>query len=298
MRLTGMTPTGVPHLGHYVSILRNPQDSLCLVADYHAMVKGSTDLRGNSRVLHAAFEATGADPTKIYTQSSIPEVLELYWILNCMTPKGMLNRSHAYFSALQGDQGRIQAGLFNYPVLMAADILLVNADTVVIGRDQLSHMELAAFLANRFNKRYGEVFRIPTYEVTDILPGRDGLKMGKSAGNSIPLFSSPEQLLKDIKGIKTDSRLPGEPKDIIPIFDLWKAFATEEQTGEMRVAFREGIGWGDFKVKLFNLINDEIKDARERYYELMSKPYRPVNDVYYTARNTLDKVKELVWSKT
>jgi tryptophanyl-tRNA synthetase len=235
----------------------------------------------------AAWLACGLDPAKVwfYRQSDIPEIPELTWLLTCIAGKGLLNRAHAYKAAVDRNRGEgedddagINAGLFMYPVLMAADILLFNADKVPVGRDQVQHIEMARDFAQRFNHLYGaEHFVLPEAVIEEqvaTLPGLDGRKMSKSYDNTIPLFAPREQLKKLIYSIVTDSRAPGEAKDTegSALFQLYQAFASAEETDAMRKAFAEGIGWGDAKQKLFERIDAEVAPLRERYEALIAHP--------------------------
>ena len=219
-----------------------------------------------------------------YRQSDIPEIAELAWILNCVTAKGLMNRSHAYKSAVQNniegnedtDYG-ITMGLFSYPVLMAADILLFKASVVPVGRDQIQHVEMARDIAQRFNHIYGQIFPLPEVKIdqnVDTLVGLDGRKMSKSYNNTIPIFGSEKQLKKSINKIKTNLLEPGQPKDPDDsiVFQFWKAFAGQPQIDEMRNKFLNGISWGEAKKELFNLINTELAEPREKYNQLMAQP--------------------------
>jgi tryptophanyl-tRNA synthetase len=296
--LTGITTSGTPHLGNYVGAIRPAiaashapgVESFYFLADYHALIKVNDPARVQRSTLEiaAAWLASGLDPDKVwfYRQSDIPEIPELTWLLTCVAAKGLLNRAHAYKAAVdrnvaEGDDpdAGITAGLFMYPVLMAADILLFNADKVPVGRDQIQHIEMARDIGARFNHLYGEHFTLPQAQIEEhvaTLPGLDGRKMSKSYDNTIPLFCSRNELKKLIAGIVTDSRAPGEPKDADAsnVFELYRAFASTEETAAMRKAFAEGIGWGDAKQKLFDRIDAEIAPLRERYETLISEPAR------------------------
>ena len=228
--------------------------------------------------------ALGLDPQRVvfYRQSDIPEIPELTWLLTCMTAKGLMNRAHAYKAVVQENEAAgedpdfgITMGLFSYPVLMAADILLFNATHIPVGRDQIQHIEMARDIAQRFNHHYGEHFVLPDAVVDDdvaVLQGLDGRKMSKSYGNTIPLFLDEKQLRKHINRIKTNLLEPGEPKDPddATVFQIWRAFASPAQTAEMRAAFAAGIAWGEAKKRLFELVNDELAPARSRYEALLA----------------------------
>jgi tryptophanyl-tRNA synthetase len=295
--LTGITTSGTPHLGNYVGAIRPALlasrapgvESFYFLADYHALVKVQEPARVQRSTLEiaAAWLACGLDPDTVwfYRQSDIPEIPELTWLLTCIAGKGLLNRAHAYKAAVdrnrsegEDDDAGINAGLFLYPVLMAADILLFNANKVPVGRDQVQHIEMARDFAQRFNHLYGEHhFVLPEAAIEEqvaTLPGLDGRKMSKSYDNTIPLFAPREQLKKLIYSIVTDSRAPGEAKDTegSALFQLYRAFAGIEETSAMRQAFAEGIGWGDAKQKLYERIDAEVAPLRERYDALVAHP--------------------------
>jgi tryptophanyl-tRNA synthetase len=294
--LTGITTSGTPHLGNYVGAIRptvrasqQPQvDSFLFLADYHALIKVDDPLRVQRSTLEiaATWIACGLDPARVtfYRQSDIPEIPELTWFLTCVCGKGVLNRAHAYKAAqdknaaagTEPDDG-VTAGLFMYPVLMAADILMFNAHQVPVGRDQIQHIEMARDMAASFNHLYGEYFVLPEAVVDDnvaTLPGLDGRKMSKSYDNTIPLFAPREQLKKLINGIVTDSRAPGEPKSTegSALFQIYQAFATPAETAAFSQAFANGIAWGDAKQQLFDRIDQEIAPMRATYERLMANP--------------------------
>ena len=294
--LTGITTTGTPHLGNFVgsirpsvaASLRPGVQSFYFLADYHALIKCEDPARIQRSTLEiaASWLAAGLDPEKVtfYRQSDIPETTELTWLLTCVTGKGLLNRAHAYKAAQdknaaagrEPDDG-VTAGLFMYPVLMGADILIFNAHKVPVGRDQIQHIEMARDMAASFNHLYGEHFTLPEAAIDEhvaTLPGLDGRKMSKSYDNTIPLFSSREQLRKLIGGILTDSRAPGEPKDVegSALFQIYQAFATPEETDALRRQYAEGIAWGDAKQLLFERIDRDVAPMRERYDDLMAHP--------------------------
>ena len=294
--LTGITTSGTPHLGNYVGAIRpaieagRDQDyqSFFFLADYHALIKcqDPETVHRSTLEIAAAWLALGLDPEQVvfYRQSDIPEIPELTWFLTCMTAKGLMNRAHAYKAAVQANQEAgededfaITMGLFGYPTLMAADILMFNAQRIPVGRDQIQHVEMARDIAQRFNYHYGEHFVLPEAQVDDqvaVLQGLDGRKMSKSYNNTIPLFLAEKQLKKHINKIKTNLLEPGEPKDPdgSAVFQLWQAFATAQQSAEMRDQFAEGIAWGEAKKQLFELINGQLKEPRERYYQLIDNP--------------------------
>jgi tryptophanyl-tRNA synthetase len=294
--LTGITTSGTPHLGNYVGSIRPSVrasktlgvESFYFLADYHALIKVDEPARIQRSTLEiaASWLAAGLDPAHVtfYRQSDIPEIPELTWFLTCVTGKGVLNRAHAYKASVDKNTAAgidpdadVTAGLFMYPVLMGADILMFNAHKVPVGRDQIQHIEMARDMAASFNHRYGEHFVPPQAEIEEsvaTLPGLDGRKMSKSYDNTIPLFSSREQLKKLIASIKTDSRAPGEPKDTegSALFQIYQAFATEEETAKLRQAYAEGIAWGDAKTLLLNRIDQEIAPMRATYEDFMAHP--------------------------
>ncbi|WP_138516377.1 tryptophan--tRNA ligase [Rhodoferax bucti] len=294
--LTGITTSGTPHLGNYVGSIRPAVrasktpgvESFYFLADYHALIKIDEPERIQRSTLEiaASWLAAGLDPSHVtfYRQSDVPEIPELTWFLTCVTGKGVLNRAHAYKASVDKNTAAgvdpdadVTAGLFMYPVLMGADILMFNAHKVPVGRDQIQHIEMARDMAASFNHRYGEHFVPPQAEIEEsvaTLPGLDGRKMSKSYDNTIPLFSSREQLKKLIAGIKTDSRAPGEPKDTegSALFQIYQAFASEEETAKLRQAYAEGIAWGDAKTILLERIDQEIAPMRAAYENYMAHP--------------------------
>lgn len=295
--LTGITTSGTPHLGNYVGAVRPAiaasrapgTESFYFLADLHSLIKAQDPDRTQRSTLEiaATWLACGLDPEHVwfYRQSDVPETTELTWLLTCVAGKGILNRAHAYKAAVdrnraegEDDDAGITAGLFMYPVLMAADILIFNAHKVPVGRDQIQHIEMARDFAQRFNHIYGdEFFVLPEALVDDnvaTLPGLDGRKMSKSYGNTIPLFAPRAELKKLIFSIVTDSRAPGEPKDTegSALFQLYQAFASEQETAAFAQAFADGIGWGEAKQALFERIDAEIAPLREKYEALIADP--------------------------
>ncbi|EED35319.1 tryptophanyl-tRNA synthetase [Luminiphilus syltensis NOR5-1B] len=294
--LTGITTSGTPHLGNYVGAIkpaieasrRSDTDAYLFLADYHALIKceDPEQVARSSKEIAAAWLALGLDPagSHFYRQSDIPEVAELCWILCCNTAKGLMNRAHAYKAAVQANDASnddpdfgIKMGLFSYPILMAADILIFNAERVPVGRDQIQHVEMARDIAQRFNHHYEPLFTLPEAVVDDnvaVLQGLDGRKMSKSYNNTIPLFEGEKKLQKSINKIKTNLLEPGEPKDPDDsiVFQIWSAFADNEQRESMRQDFADGIAWGEAKKLLFKRINEELAPARERYQYLMDHP--------------------------
>ena len=295
--LTGITPSGTPHLGNYVGAIRPAVaasrapgvESFYFLADLHSLIKAQDPLRTQRSTLEiaAAWLACGLDPSKVwfYRQSDVPEITELTWYLTCVAGKGILNRAHAYKAAVdrnraegEDDDAGVSAGLFMYPVLMAADILIFNAQRVPVGRDQVQHIEMARDFGQRFNHVYGrEYFVLPEAVVEEhvaTLPGLDGRKMSKSYGNTIPLFASPAELKRLIFSIVTDSRAPGEPKDTAgsALFQLYQAFASPEDTAAFARAYADGIGWGEAKQQLLERVEREVAPLRERYLALVARP--------------------------
>jgi tryptophanyl-tRNA synthetase len=294
--LTGITTSGTPHLGNYAGAIRpaiaashrGQVDSFYFLADYHSLVKVTDPVRVQRSTLEiaAAWLAAGLDPNQVwfYRQSDIPEIPELTWLLTCVASKGLLNRAHAYKAAndrnhaegLDPDAG-VNAGLYMYPVLMAADILLFKAHQVPVGRDQVQHIEMARDFASRFNHIYGEHFVLPEAVIDDAvatLPGLDGRKMSKSYDNTIALFAPAKELRALIMGIVTDSKAPGEAKSTegSALFQLYQAFADRQQAEAMRQAFADGIAWGEAKAALFGLIDSQVAPMREKYDALMARP--------------------------
>ena len=294
--LTGITTTGTPHLGNYVGSIRAAVrasrqpgvQSFYFLADFHALIKCDEPARIQRSTLEiaASWLAAGLDPEHVtfYRQSDIPEIPELTWLLTCVTGKGLLNRAHAYkamldknaAAALEPDND-VTAGLFMYPVLMAADILMFKAHQVPVGRDQIQHLEMARDIAASFNHLYGEHLVLPQALVDDnvaLLPGLDGRKMSKSYDNTIALFGPREQMRKQIMSIVTDSRAPGEPKSTegSALYQLYRAFADDAEAAAFARAFAEGIAWSEAKQQLFERIDREIGPMRARYQHLMAHP--------------------------
>ncbi|MBZ3927555.1 tryptophan--tRNA ligase [Xanthomonas citri] len=295
--LTGITTSGTPHLGNYVGAIRPAiqasagadAESFYFLADLHSLIKAQDPARTQRSTLEiaATWLACGLDPDKVwfYRQSDVPETTELTWLLTCVAGKGILNRAHAYKAAVdknradgEDEDAGVTAGLFMYPVLMAADILIFNAHRVPVGRDQIQHIEMARDFAQRFNHVYGrDFFTLPEAvidEQVSTLPGLDGRKMSKSYGNTIPLFAPREELRKLVFSILTDSRAPGQAKDTqgSALFQLYQAFATPQESAAFAQAFADGIGWGDAKQQLFERIDQEIAPLRTRYEALMAEP--------------------------
>jgi tryptophanyl-tRNA synthetase len=296
--LTGITTTGIPHLGNYAGAIRPAVaasrradvDAFYFMADYHALIKSDDPARiERSRLeIAASWLAAGLDPERVtlYRQSDIPEIPELTWLLTCVTAKGLLNRAHAYKAAVdkntesgEDPDAGVTAGLYMYPVLMAADILAFDAHKVPVGRDQIQHIEMARDIGQRFNHIYGrDYFVLPEVQIEEqvaTLPGLDGRKMSKSYDNTIPLFVGGAKALREsIMRVVTDSRLPGEPKDpdSSALYSLFRAFASESESAAYRHALEEGIGWGEAKQVLFERIDADVAPMRERYDALIAQP--------------------------
>lgn len=298
--LTGVTTTGTPHLGNYVGAIRpaiaasrEPEvQSFFFLADYHALIKCDDPARiERSRLeIAATWLAAGLDTQRVcfYRQSDIPETPELTWLLTCVTAKGQMNRAHAYKAALDANlaagedpDAGISMGLYSYPILMAADILLFNAHRVPVGRDQAQHIEMARDLAQRFNHLFGQghdLFVLPQADIeeaVELLPGLDGRKMSKSYDNIIPLFEGGSRALKEaVARIVTDSRAPGEPKetDGSPLVAIFQAFADKADSAAFVAELRAGLGWGAAKQRLVDQIEGQIGPLRERYEALMARP--------------------------
>jgi len=294
--LTGITTSGTPHLGNYVGSIRpsvrhsqrSQVQSFYFLADYHALIKIDEPARIQRSTLEiaASWLACGLDPERVvfYRQSDIPEIPELTWFLTCVVGKGVLNRAHAYKAAVDKNTAAdidadtdVSAGLFMYPVLMGADILMFNAHQVPVGRDQVQHIEMARDMANSFNHRYGEHFVAPEAAIEDnvaTLPGLDGRKMSKSYDNTIPLFAPRAQLQKLINSIVTDSKAPGEPKSVegSALFQIYQAFATAQETQALKQAYADGIAWSDAKNMVFQRIDQEIAPMRAAYLALIDNP--------------------------
>ncbi|MBH5329262.1 tryptophan--tRNA ligase [Eikenella sp. S3360] len=324
--LTGVTTTGIPHLGNYVGAIRpaiaaaaDPAaESFLFLADYHGIIKCHDPevIHASTQAVAATWLACGLDPerTTFYRQSDIPEVPELNWILTCITAKGLMNRAHAYKAAVQAnlDAGQtdqdhgVEMGLYSYPILMSADILMFNAHEVPVGRDQIQHVEMTRDIAQRFNHRFKELFVLPEAKVDDnveLLVGLDGRKMSKSYGNTIPLFEGEKKLQKAVNKIITNLKEPGEPKspDESPLFDIYKAFATPAETAEFTQMLADGLAWGEAKKLLGAKLNAELAPKRERFHELTAHPAQ-IEDILQAgaakarkqARELLDQVRDAV----
>ncbi len=319
--LTGITTSGTPHVGNYLGAIQPSLDlantndeSFFFLADYHAIIKTHDTKKIKSSVSEVALAwlSSGLDVEKsfFYRQSDIHEITELNWILSCITSKGLMNRAHAYKAITaenNGDEDKgVNMGLFSYPVLMAADILLFNSTHVPVGHDQIQHLEMTRDIAARFNHLFGKIFELPEAIVQkqgSIVPGLDGRKMSKSYNNIIPLLSDEKTLRKSISKIITNSLEPGEPKDPTncSLFKLYESFSSEEEQLTFKNEYADGISWGDAKKKLFLLMNTKLGPIRDRYFEFQ-KNKNLVNDlldmgakkVKPIAAEMMAKIKDLV----
>lgn len=290
--LTGIKPSGAPHFGNYAGAIRPALElandatrALYFIADYHALTE-VRDPERLDRFVHevaAAWLALGLDPARVvfYRQSAVPEIFELAWILACVSPKGLMNRAHAYKAALaenrragaDPDRG-VSMGLYAYPLLMAADILLFSADLVPVGEDQLQHVEIARDVARRFNASYGELLSSPSAHVASdavTVLGLDGRKMSKRYGNTVPLFAEPAELRRAILSYVTDSSAPDAPKDPerSPVFTLYRAVATPAEIEALRERYAAGVSWGDVKLEVFRVVERFAAEPRRRFRELI-----------------------------
>lgn len=295
--LTGIKPTGTPHVGNYLGAIKpalelaREYQALYFIADYHALttIREGRLLKELSYEVACTWLALGLDPERVifYRQSDVPELFEFAWILSCFTPKGLLNRAHAYKAAVDRniesnrppDEG-INAGLFNYPVLMAADILLFGSHVVPVGLDQKQHVEIARDIADNFNKNYSPILTLPEPLINEeamTIPGLDGRKMSKTYDNTIQIFLPPVQLRKRIMRIVTDSKTPEEPKDPDQdnVFAIYRCFAEPDGIEEMRRRYQQGgLAYSEAKQELFEMLDRTFGEARQKYDALMrDKPY-------------------------
>ncbi len=323
--LTGIKPTGTPHLGNYLGAIRpalalsETYETVYFIADYHALttVHNGLEMHDNIHKVAATWLALGLDPEKglFYKQSDIPEIFELSWALSCFTPKGFMNRAHAYKDKVakslaigEDADSNVNMGLFCYPCLMDADILMFNADIVPVGKDQKQHVEFARDVALRFNKQFGKaVFTIPEaiiQENTDVIPGLDGRKMSKSYDNYIDIFLDSKSLKKKIGKIVTNSQEIDEPKDpeICNVFKLYKLFASQEQSNALASRYRAGgMGWGHAKAELQTVLEEHLGTARDKYFDLMAHPEKidrilraGAEKARPIARENMDRIREIL----
>ena len=290
LTITGIKPTGRPHLGNYLGMMQpalelaRPGEALFFVADYHALtIPPAEQVRERVLDLAATLIAFGLDTERniLYRQSDLPELCELTWILGCTCPKGLLNRAHAYKAAVADNEARgraadqgIGAGLFSYPVLMAADILAHRAEAVPVGRDQRQHVEIARDVAESFNRIYGPVLVVPEAVVDErvmTVPGLDGRKMSKSYGNQIPLSAAPDEIRRLVSRIVTDSRTAAEPKQPDTILALYRSVAPEADACDLERRYRAGgVGYAEAKAMLAEAVERLLAPARQRHAELMA----------------------------
>lgn len=324
--LTGVTTTGIPHLGNYVGAIRpairaaanENVDSYLFLADYHGIIKchDPAMIQESTRAVAATWLACGlnTERTVFYRQSDIPEILELNWILTCITPKGLINRAHAYKAAVQAnlnngveEDHQIEMGLYSYPILMSADILMFRANEIPVGRDQIQHVEMARDIAQRFNHRFNtNLLILPEAKIdenNELLLGLDGRKMSKSYGNTIPLFQTKKQRQKSVNQIITNLKTPGEPKEPheSSLFAIYQAFANPEETTAFAQALAQGMGWGEAKKILAAQIGTELDGFTDIYHDLMAYPKR-IEDILQAgaskarieAKTMLEKIREII----
>jgi tryptophanyl-tRNA synthetase len=324
--LTGIKPTGTSHVGNFLGAIKPAiemvhayEHSFLFIADYHALntVQDGARLHDLTISIAATWLACGLDPSKtiLYRQSAVPEVFELDTIINAITPKGWMNKAHAYKAALDVNaaEGRdrdegVSMGLYTYPILMAADILLYSANVIPVGKDQQQHVEIARDIAQRFNHTFKtDVLTLPEafiQEEVESVPGVDGRKMSKSYDNIIPLFASSEEWKKVVNRIPTDSTAVEEPKDLSSciIFDIFKSLAPAEKTEALRIRLEAGgIGWGEVKAQLLEVLEDQFGQYRDRYNELMQNPAEierilaeGAEKAHAVARQKLDEVRSAI----
>lgn len=297
--LSGIKPTGAPHLGNYLGMikpalkLQENYETFYFIADYHALttVQNPQELKAHCYELVATFYALGMDVENhaFFKQSDVPEVTELTWILSCITSKGLLERAHAFKDAIAKNQ-EVNHGLFSYPVLMAADILIYDSHFVPVGQDQRQHLEITRDIAIRFNHLFGETLVVPEALIEErvaTIPGLDGQKMSKSYNNTIPLFAPEKELRKLIMKIVTDSKTVEEVKDPESdnVFALYVFFANAEQQKALADRYRAGsMGYGEAKQICFEMINEQIKEYREYYYEIREN-FQKLDGILETGRD-------------
>ncbi len=293
--LTGITTSGIPHLGNLVGAIlpaiesskHKNTSSFLFLADYHSLIKNTDSelTHRSSFEIAACWLACGLDPKEVifYRQSDVPHIFELAWILGCLTSKGLLNRAHAYKAAIADNEQNpntdidkgITMGLFNYPILMAADILMFNADIVPVGQDQKQHIEMARDIALKFNHHYEDLLTPPEAKISDItgiLPGLDGRKMSKSYNNTIPIFADEKHLKKTVMKIQTNSLEPGEPKDSATcnVFSIYKAIASDIEIKDFQKRYDDGISWGDAKTTLYEKLKEFLSPYKKEYEKIIT----------------------------
>ncbi len=315
--LSGVQPSGKPHVGNYLGAIRQhiemQKDYECFlfIADLHALttVRDAELMRKQSYELAVAYLALGLDPKKtaFFKQSSLPEHAELCWIFDCITKMPFIERAHAWKDAQAKGKKEVTVGLFNYPVLMSADILLYQPDLVPVGKDQKQHVEIARDIATNFNQTFGETFKLPDAFIKEdvaVVPGTDGQKMSKSYGNTIDLFGTDAELKKQVMGIITDSTPLEEPKnpETCNVFKLYKLFADKKEIQELAAKYKAGgMGYGDAKKTLLSKLMEYFADARTKYNELLPKKdyvYGILEDgakrAKKVAANTLETAKKKI----
>lgn len=315
--LSGVQPSGKPHIGNYLGAIRQhiemQQDHECFlfIADLHALttVRDAELMRKMTYELAVTYLALGLDPKKtvFFKQSSIPEHAELCWIFDCITKMPFLERAHAWKDAQAKGKKEVTVGLFNYPILMSADILLYQPDIIPVGKDQKQHVEIARDIATNFNQTFGETFKLPEPYIKEgvaLVPGTDGQKMSKSYGNTIDLFGTDAELKKQVMGIVTDSTPLEEPKDpeTCHVFKLYKLFASKEETQALATKYKAGgFGYGDAKKTLLAKLTEYFADARKKYNEIFPKKdyvYSVLEDgakrAKIVAANTLETAKKKI----
>lgn len=310
--LSGIKPTGLPHLGNYLGMIRpaialqDEYEAFYFVADYHSMttVTDPAFRRHSTHMITAQFLAFGLDPARaaFFRQSDVPQVCELTWMLSSVIHMGFLQRAHSYKAAIdRGEETVINHAIFSYPVLMAADILIYDSDVVPVGADQIQHMEMTRDMAQRFNQTYGgEFLKLPeaiVQESVATVPGVDGRKMSKSYGNIIEPLLPPKKLRKQIMTIVTDSLTLEDPKDpeTCNIFTLYKLFASEDEIAQMAEDYRRGgYGYGHAKQALFEKMDATFAPYRERYNELMADPDTLEDVLRAGAQRVMPTVEEVM----
>lgn len=300
--LTGLQPSGDLHIGNYFGAIRamieaqETQDMFIFIANYHAMTSNPKNLRQNTLKAAAAFLSLGINPEKctFWLQSDVKEVLELYWFLSQITPMGLLERAHSYKDKIAKGLNATH-GLFSYPVLMAADILLYDSELVPVGKDQVQHLEIARDLAMKFNNEFGEIFVLPEAQVSEevaVVPGIDGAKMSKSYKNTIDIFASAKESKKQISAIITSSTPLEKPKDwrVCNVFNIAKLFLDEKEQNALKARYEKGgEGYGHFKAYLGELVEDYFAPARQKYQNLLDNP-KQIDEILDFGANKVRKI--------
>jgi tryptophanyl-tRNA synthetase len=309
--LSGLQPSGALHIGNYFGMMRPAialqaeGEAFYFIADYHALtsVRDPKTLRENSRRVALDFLACGLDPERaaLFRQSGVPQVTELAWILSTVAPMGLLERAHSYKDKLARGMAAT-VGLFDYPVLMAADILIYDSDIVPVGKDQKQHIEITRDLAVKMNETFGPIFKLPEPRIqaaTEVVPGIDGQKMSKSYGNNVDIFGNEKETRKRIMSIVTDSTPVETPKDPSrsTIFQLYSLVASKNEIAEMRERFQKGgAGYGDFKKQLFEKLSDYFAPMRKRREEILAdKSY--IDNVLARGAKRANEVADVVMER-